>query len=72
MTFDQESLLVVSQEGTLLRLRVPFRVQLISKVPELELLEYYQVQCVKQDSQEIMVYFIKGNAYYYFNFNILL
>ncbi len=67
---DPESLLVINSLGVLQRLRCPFCVVLICPVNGLDLGAKYQVQSVMQDAKGVLVYFVFGKAYYYFNFSI--
>ena len=68
---NPESLLIITKEGILQRLRCPFKCLLIYEVENLHLGETYQVQAVLLDKQSIMLYVIRGNTYYYYYFIIL-
>lgn len=68
---SNDSLLVVTAKGALIRLRCPFAVTLIREVPELVVGDIYFVQLVKVDKQGMPVFFILSRPYSYSNFSIL-
>lgn len=70
--FDQESILVVDSMGLLRKIYCPFKVRVIIPIPVLTLDEYYHVQCVMQDRSGTLIYVIKGQNFFYFNFSIEL
>ena len=72
ITNDPNSLLVINSSGVLQRLRCPFLVKLIEPVKGLEFRGEYQVQSVMEDTNRVLVYFVLGKPYYYFNFCIEL
>jgi hypothetical protein len=68
---NPESILIIDKEGALKRKRCPFKALLIISVANLCLDEIYSVQAVLIDSDNVMVYYVKGLPYHYYYFAIL-
>jgi len=67
-----ESILIVDFKGVLWRLKCPFKVMCIYVSFELVEGVIYMVQAVAISEDEIMMYFIKGKPYHYYQFIIQL
>jgi len=63
---------VVTWNNVLKQLFTPFKVAVISSVGELEIGQMVWVSQVKVTPQLKTVYFIKGKAYYFFYFDIVI
>ncbi len=63
--FNHESLLVVTDKGVLKRLKTPFKVFLIIGVNRLKGGELYQVDAVITSMEQVMLYAIEGESYFY-------
>jgi hypothetical protein len=68
---NPDSILVITREGLLKRLKCPFRVVLNESINVLETDVEYNVQAVYLSNENVMLYVIRGNCYYYFYFIIL-
>lgn len=68
---NPDSILVITREGFLKRLKCPFKVILNEPIHALEIDVEYNVQAVYLSNENIMLYVIRGNCYYYFYFIIL-
>lgn len=66
------SLLVINNNGELIRLFCPFRVLVIHRIGDFKEGETVPVSQVKVDARLILVYVIKNKGYYYWNFTILI
>jgi hypothetical protein len=69
---NPESILIVTKEGVLLRLRCPFKAILVLEVANFKEGDVYSVQAVYLDNNSIMLYVICGSPYYYHYFEIIL
>ena len=70
--FDNQSLFIISHNGVLRRLICPFKVEVVQVIPNLQYGELYNVQSVMNSRDGIMVYYVLGKAYYFYNFIIVL
>jgi len=70
--FETNCLLIVADNGELRRLACPFMVRNILEVPLLDWGVIYPVQAVMLSKEGKMVYYIRGNAYFYFNFVVII
>lgn len=66
------SILVVTYRNKIIELKVPFRVQIKNDVGNLEKGKIEEVELVKLSTNLKTVFVIKGKAYYYHWFNILI
>lgn len=71
LAFNTSSLLVVTVTGELRRLFCPFKVINSSRLNQLSYGLEYHVQAVRVSKEGILVYYVLGKPYYYFNFSIL-
>lgn len=69
---NPESILVVTKEGVLMRLKCPFKAVLVIEVGNLKETQIYFIQAVYLDGNFIMLYVVEGAPYYYHYFEILL
>jgi hypothetical protein len=69
--FNHESLLIITEKGVLKRLKTPFKVLLIIGVDSLKAHEMYQVNAVITNAQNVMVYAIEGQCYFYYWFIVM-
>ena len=70
--FETNCLLIVAENGELRRLDCPFHVRNVLNVPLLDWGFIYNVQAVMLSKDGKMVYYIRGNAYFYYNFIVIL
>lgn len=70
--FETNSLLIVTDNGELRRLTCPFMVRNVLDVPLLDWGFIYPVQAVMLSKDGKMVYYIRGNAYFYYNFMVII
>lgn len=68
---DYEGLLVVTNKGTLRRIKTPFKALSLIDVGEILNGEVYVITSVSYGPSGIMVYGFKGQFYYYYFFVIL-
>lgn len=66
------SIMVVTWQDRVMELRCPFRVQLKNDVGILTKGKIVEVEMVKLSTNLKTVFVIKGDAYYYYHFNILI
>jgi hypothetical protein len=66
------SILVVTYRNKIIELKVPFRVQIKNDVGNLIKGKIEEVELVKLSTNLKTVFVIKGDAYYYHWFNILI
>ena len=69
---SSEWIYIVTWNNVLRQLLTPFKVAVISSVGELEIGQMVWVSQVKVTPQLKTVYIIKGKAYYYFHFDIII
>ncbi len=69
--FNHESLLIITNEGVLKRLKTPFRALLIVSITDLEKDQIYLVNAVISNMDNILMYGVKGYSYYYYYFIII-
>jgi len=69
---SSEWIYIVTWNNVLRQLLTPFKVAVISSVGELEIGQVVWVSQVKVTPQLKTVYIIKGKAYYYFHFDIII
>ena len=67
-----DSILVIDQNGRLIRLRCPFLVLVIIDVPPLKKGQEKAVIAVKLADNLVDVYIIEEKAFYHYNFTILV
>ena len=70
--FETNCLLIVAENGELRRLACPFQVRNVLNVPLLDWGFTYNVQAVMLSKDGKMVYYIRGNAYFYYNFVVII
>jgi hypothetical protein len=70
LAFNTSSLLVVTVTGELRRLFCPFKVTNSSKLNQLTYGHEYDVQAIRISKEGVLVYYVLGKPYYYFNFSI--
>ncbi len=66
------SILVVTHEGKLVEIHCPFRVKVLGPIGELGRGKIYMVDKVMVSNNLKTVFMIKGNAFYYYHFEILI
>ena len=66
------SILVVTYQDKILELQCPFRVMIKANVGDLKQGNIVNVEMVKLSTKLKTVFKIKGDAYYYWHFNILI
>jgi hypothetical protein len=71
-SFDPDCLFIVEPNGLLRKLHCPFKVKLTKNVPNLKLHDVYDVQAVMVSREGLLVYYVLGKAYFYFNFEVLI
>ena len=69
--FNHEWVLVLNKKGVLKRLKCPFKALLIVEAEFLSLNEIYNITAVITNYRNVMMYAVKGHAYYYYCFIIL-
>jgi hypothetical protein len=68
---SSDSILVITKEGILKRLKCCFKALLIIELSNLRKDEIYSIQAVYYDSNSVLLYVVEGTSYYYFYFEIL-
>lgn len=66
------SILVVTNEGKLLELKCPFKVEVIKNVKNMMVTQIKDVSQVKLATNNKLVYIIEDKPYFYYYFTILL
>ena len=66
------SILVVTYQNKIIELKCPFRAELKNDIGILQKGKIELVEMVKISTSLITVFIIKGEAYYYYHFNILI
>lgn len=66
------SVLVVTYQNKIIELKCPFRVEVINNVGNLKRYKIESVEMVKLSTNLKTVFIVKGEAYYYRHFNILI
>lgn len=72
IVLSPDSLLVIDKSGTIKRIKCPFDVRLLYPISVLTVNELYKVQSVAQNRDGVLVFFVLGYAYFYYNFSIEL
>ena len=68
---SNESILVVNQKGVLKRIKTPFRAIVIIAIGNYNENDVCIVQALYLSKEHLLIYYIKGEAFYYYYFAIL-
>ena len=66
------SILIIDKYGNVKRIYCPFPVVVVREIPNLSIGDIEDVTAIKMDLTLRDIYIVKGNPYYYFNFNLYL
>lgn len=69
---DPHSVLIVTNRNKLIRLKCPFKIEVIQAIDIFKVGEIKYVEMVKVDSMLQLVYMINGKGYNYWHFKICI